>query len=78
MIKGKWEDKIYDTRKFIRELEKVQQSYYKNLRKKLIKDGFDESEKIDDHLWDFIFNDNTGREFEEYLMDHGQINSEED
>ena len=67
MIKGEWEDKIYKTKEFIEELGTVRQSYYNKLRKELIADGFADTEEMDEHLWNFIFNDSSGREFEEYL-----------
>lgn len=74
-IEGTWEDKIYHTKQFITELERVQESYFENLFKELQKEKFsnefESEEDANESLWDYLFNDYDGLTFEEYLEKFG-------
>lgn len=58
------EDKIYDVKKFIMELENVQNFYFNQLMLEL---NLKDDPKIHDYLFDYIFNQNYGPSFQEYL-----------
>lgn len=64
LITGEQEDKIYAARKFIQELQKVQEDYFTKISADL---GFEPEGDMDDWLFDYIFNDTSNNGFEEYL-----------
>ena len=59
------EDKIYRVKSFINELENVQTFYYNQLLLEL-----QMSEEIDDHLFDYIYNEPHDSSFEDYLSNY--------
>ncbi len=56
------DDRIFATKDFINELSKVQDRYFKKLVKKL---GIDS--QLEDHLFDYIYNEDKMVTFGEYL-----------
>lgn len=65
------EDRIFEVKKFINELENVQTFYYNQLLLEL-----DLNQKGDDFLFDYIFNSDHKDTFEEYLEKMGKNYSE--
>jgi len=68
MIKSEWEDLIYTTKEFIKELENVQQDYFAKLWRKLSRQGI--SAEYEKYLYDWIFMDidDDVDEFQDYLL----------
>jgi hypothetical protein len=58
------EDKIYDVKKFIMELENVQTFYFNQL---LLDLNLKNEPEVNDFLFDYVFNENMDSSFEEYL-----------
>ena len=56
------DDRIFATKEFISELSKVQDRYFKKLCRKL-----NLTKETEDHLFDYIFNENRPITFGEYL-----------
>lgn len=74
-IEGNWEDKIYHTKQFINELEKVQGDYFESLfwelQREKFSNEFESEEDANESLWDYLFNDYGELTFEEYLEKFG-------
>jgi hypothetical protein len=64
-LKGEHEDLIFKNREFIKEIEKVQDLYFKTLVLEL---GL--NEKGEEWLFDYIFNGDLDLSFSEYLADY--------
>jgi len=62
-ITGTHEDRIYEVKKFVTELSKVQDRYFAELVQEL-----NLSEKAEEYLFDYIFNESDSEDFESYLM----------
>ncbi len=60
------DDRIFATKDFINELSKVQDRYFKKLAKKLKIDP-----QLEDHLFDYIYNEDKMVTFGEYLDELG-------
>jgi hypothetical protein len=60
------EDAVYSVKKFIKELQNVQESYFNKLSKSL-----NLTEAGDDHLFDYIYNDDDSEVFQHYLEKMG-------
>ena len=60
------DDRIFATKDFINELSKVQDRYFKKLAKKLKIDP-----ELEDHLFDYIYNEDKMITFGEYLDGFG-------
>lgn len=62
-----YEDQIYDKKKFIQELAKIQDSYFHTLCEelRLTEDG-------KEWLFDFVFNHQDSETFQEFLSKHGK------
>jgi len=60
------DDRIFATKDFINELSKVQDRYFKKLVKKLKIDS-----QLEDHLFDYIYNEDKMVTFGEYLDGFG-------
>ena len=56
------EDVIYNTKTFIKELQNVQENYFNKLTKSLKLTNVGE-----DHLFDYIYNDDDSEDFQHYL-----------
>lgn len=61
------EDKIYEVKKFINELENVQTFYYNQLLLDL-----NLKPEADDYLFDYVYNENHNLSFDEYLNKLGK------
>jgi hypothetical protein len=62
------QDKIAAAKTFINELATVQDLYYHNLMVEL---GLNKNDRIEDFLFDYVFNSGNEETFVEYLGRHG-------
>jgi len=62
------QDKIAAAKTFINELAHVQDLYYHTLMVEL---GLDKTDRIEDFLFDYVFNSGNEETFVEYLGRHG-------
>jgi len=62
------QDKIAAAKTFINELANVQDLYYHTLMVEL---GLDKTDRIEDFLFDYVFNSGKEETFVEYLGRHG-------
>lgn len=62
------QDKIVAAKTFINELANVQDLYYHTLMVEL---GLDKTDRIEDFLFDYVFNSGKEETFVEYLGRHG-------
>jgi hypothetical protein len=62
------QDKIAAAKTFINELANVQDLYYHTLMVEL---GLDKTDRIEDFLFDYVFNSGNEETFVEYLGRHG-------
>ena len=62
------QDKIVAAKTFINELANVQDLYYHTLMVEL---GLDKTDRIEDFLFDYVFNSGNEETFVEYLGRHG-------
>jgi hypothetical protein len=62
------QDKIAAAKTFINELANVQDLYYHTLMVEL---GLDKTDRIEDFLFDYVFNSGKEETFIEYLGRHG-------
>lgn len=65
------DDLIYDTKKFIFNLSRIQDQYFKDLVERL-----DLTDMGEEWLFDYVFNHSKDETFEEYIVRHNRTMDE--